>query len=111
MAVDEVDAAVCDGNLAGRRTQVEDAILVCVRNQDLLAIVDWSEKRLLWAWGPGELSGPHDATLLPNGNVLAFDNGLGRDWSRVPLSPSGGGRRATSLGKSLTEIMPSASGS
>ena len=61
----------------------EDSILICIRNQDTLAIVDWSEKRLIWAWGQGQLSGPHDATLLPNGNILAFDNGLGRNWSRV----------------------------
>jgi len=61
----------------------DDAVLLCVRNQDTLALIDWSEKRLLWAWGQGILSGPHDATLLPNGHILAFDNGLGRDWSRV----------------------------
>jgi hypothetical protein len=61
----------------------EDSVLVCIRNQDLLAILDWSERRVIWSWGGGELSGPHDATLLPSGNILAFDNGLGRDWSRV----------------------------
>ena len=37
----------------------------------------------MWAWGHGRISGPHDATLLPSGNILVFDNGLGRDWSRV----------------------------
>jgi hypothetical protein len=58
-------------------------LLLCVRHQDSVAIVDWDRKELLWAWGRGELSGPHDATLLPNGNVLIFDNGLGRGWSRV----------------------------
>ena len=57
--------------------------LLCVRHQDSVAIVDWDRKELLWAWGRGELSGPHDATLLPNGNVLIFDNGLDRGWSRV----------------------------
>jgi hypothetical protein len=57
--------------------------LLCVRHQDSVAIVDWDRKELLWAWGRGELSGPHDATLLPSGNVLIFDNGLGRGWSRV----------------------------
>lgn len=57
--------------------------LLCVRHQDSVAIVDWDRKQLLWAWGRGELSGPHDATLLPNGNVLVFDNGLDRGWSRV----------------------------
>ena len=58
-------------------------VLFCLRNQDTLAIVDWNTKKLVWAWGKGELSGPHDATMLPNGNILAFDNGLGRAWSRV----------------------------
>jgi hypothetical protein len=58
-------------------------LLLCVRHQDSVAIVDWDRKELLWAWGRGELSGPHDATLLPNGNVLIFDNGLARGWSRV----------------------------
>jgi hypothetical protein len=60
-----------------------DSVLFCLRHQDTLAIVEWSSKKLLWAWGQGEISGPHDATMLPNGNILAFDNGLGRDWSRV----------------------------
>jgi hypothetical protein len=58
-------------------------VLVCLRSQDLLVVVDWPERRIVWAWGAGELSGPHDANWLPNGNILAFDNGLGRDWSRV----------------------------
>jgi hypothetical protein len=60
-----------------------DTVLFCMRHQDSLALVDWSTRKLLWAWGQGELSGPHDATMLPNGNILAFDNGLGRGWSRV----------------------------
>ena len=29
------------------------------------------------------MSGPHDATVLKNGHILLFDNGLGRGWSRV----------------------------
>jgi hypothetical protein len=58
-------------------------VLVCIRHQDVVAILDPAGRRLLWQWGRGELSGPHDATLLPSGNVLVFDNGLGRKWSRV----------------------------
>jgi outer membrane protein assembly factor BamB len=46
-------------------------------------IISWETKRVIWSWGQGEISGPHDATLLPNGNVLVFDNGLRRKWSRV----------------------------
>jgi hypothetical protein len=58
-------------------------LLISLRHQDCVAIVDWDRKRVLWIWGQGELSGPHDATLLRNGHVLVFDNGLGRGWSRV----------------------------
>ncbi len=58
-------------------------VLVCFRNQDAVAIFDWARRRLVWAWGKGELSGPHDATLLDDGHILVFDNGLGRNWSRV----------------------------
>jgi hypothetical protein len=65
-------------------------VLVSVRHQDAAVVVDWPARRLVWAWGQGEVSGPHDATLLANGNVLLFDNGLTRRWSRVvevdPLS-------------------------
>ncbi len=58
-------------------------VLVSIRHQDVLAIFDWEARRLVWAWGQGVLSGPHDATLLNNGHILVFDNGLARKWSRV----------------------------
>ena len=58
-------------------------VLVSIRHQDTIAIFDWSAKRLVWAWGQGELSGQHDATMLANGNILIFDNGLERSWSRI----------------------------
>jgi len=38
---------------------------------------------MIWNWGRGELSGAHDATVLSNGNILVFDNGINRKWSRV----------------------------
>lgn len=58
-------------------------ILVSIRHQDTVAIFDWTGKKMLWAWGPGEVSGQHDAQILANGNILIFDNGLSRGWSRV----------------------------
>lgn len=65
-------------------------VLVCIRNQDAIAVVDREAGRAVWWWGPGELSGPHDARMLPNGHVLVFDNGVARRRSRVveldPLS-------------------------
>ena len=60
-----------------------DNVLVCIRHQDTVAIINWTQKKLVWAWGQGELSGPHDASFLPNGHLLVFDNGLGRNWSRI----------------------------
>lgn len=60
-----------------------DHVLVSTRHQDVVVVFDWKSGELVWSWGRGELLGPHDATLLENGNVLIFDNGLGRGWSRV----------------------------
>ncbi|HYC23659.1 MAG TPA: aryl-sulfate sulfotransferase, partial [Candidatus Bathyarchaeia archaeon] len=63
-------------------------VLVCIRHQDTIAIVNWDRRELVWAWGQGNLSGPHDATVLADGHILVFDNGLGRNWSRaVEMDP------------------------
>ncbi|MCP3981675.1 MAG: hypothetical protein GY716_20435 [bacterium] len=58
-------------------------VLVCMRHQNAVAMIDAVRREAVWAWGSGELSGPHDAQVLANGNILIFDNGLGRGWSRV----------------------------
>ncbi|MDY7096288.1 MAG: arylsulfotransferase family protein [Acidobacteriota bacterium] len=66
-------------------------VLLCSRHQDTVAVVRWSTGELVWAWGQGILSGPHDASWLPNGHLLIFDNGLERGWSRVlEVDPLGG---------------------
>ncbi|MCH2100466.1 MAG: arylsulfotransferase family protein [Planctomycetes bacterium] len=58
-------------------------VLVSFRHQACVAIFNWAEKKMVWHWGRKEISGSHDATLLENGNILIFDNGLQRGWSRV----------------------------
>jgi len=60
-----------------------DNVLVTVRHQNTIAIIDWPKKKLIWAWGQGVLSGPHYGHVLESGNILVFDNGLKRGWSRV----------------------------
>jgi outer membrane protein assembly factor BamB len=60
-----------------------DNILVCSRHQDAIFIINWLTNEVVWAWGHGVLSGPHDAQVLPSGNIIVFDNGLRRGWSRV----------------------------
>jgi outer membrane protein assembly factor BamB len=58
-------------------------ILLCVRNLDLVCVYDPEAGELVWAWGPGELEMPHHPNLLDNGNLLIFDNGMVRNYSRV----------------------------
>jgi arylsulfotransferase ASST len=58
-------------------------VLVSLRHQDSVLLIDWAKRRIVWSWGRGELAGPHDATRLADGHVLVFDNGLGRGYSRV----------------------------
>ncbi len=58
-------------------------VLVCFRHQHRIAVFDWDKAELVWAWGLGELSGPHDAHYLENGNILIFDNGVRQKRSRI----------------------------
>lgn len=67
------------------RNQLYDLqnVLVCYRHQDRIAIFNWPSNEAIWSWGHGQLSGPHDAQVLDSGNILLFDNGLSRNWSRA----------------------------
>ncbi len=60
-----------------------DNILVSFRHQNRIAVFNWPANEVVWSWGRDELAGPHDAQVLEGGNILVFDNGLGRGWSRV----------------------------
>lgn len=79
-------------HLAGRHPlYAPDNVLVCFRHQDRIAVFNWPRSELVWAWGQGEISGPHCAELLESGNILLFDNGVGRDYSRaIELDPLSG---------------------
>lgn len=58
-------------------------LLVTSRNQSMVMLIDPDSQKVVWSWGKGKLDGPHDGQLLDNGNVLVFDNGQRRKWSRV----------------------------
>ena len=58
-------------------------LLISMRNLNLVAVLDINKKEFVWTWGPGEVSMQHDAQLLENGNVLIFDNGYGKGFSRI----------------------------
>jgi Arylsulfotransferase (ASST) len=65
--------------------------LLCLRELDLLAIVDLDAKRVVWSWGAGELDAPHHPSLLDDDHLLVFDNGSRRGASRViELDPATG---------------------
>jgi hypothetical protein len=59
------------------------SILLSVRELNAVVILDPDLKRVLWSWGPGELQEQHHATLLKNGSIMIFDNGIHRKQSRV----------------------------
>jgi hypothetical protein len=58
-------------------------LLICVRTLNIVGILDIKRERLIWSWGPGNLDWPHHPTLLENGNILVFDNGFYRGYSRI----------------------------
>lgn len=58
-------------------------ILISLRNVNLVLILDQDDESVLWSWGPGELELQHMPTMVPSGNILVFDNGTYRGWSRV----------------------------
>lgn len=57
--------------------------LMSIRELDFIGVLDSKKKEFVWSWGPGELRRQHHPTLLKNGNVLIFDNGRGRGFSRI----------------------------
>ena len=58
-------------------------ILLCSYMLDLVWVIDLENERILWGWGQGYLESPHHPALLENGNILVFDNGNRRRYSRV----------------------------
>ncbi|MDD8025424.1 MAG: arylsulfotransferase family protein [Acidobacteriota bacterium] len=63
-------------------------VLISLRSLDLVAVVDMETEKEIWSWGPGSLQEQHRPTLLDNGNLLVFDNGTKRKYSRlIELEP------------------------
>ena len=57
--------------------------LISIRELNLIGVLDPDKEQLIWSWGPGELDRQHSPTFLQNGNILIFDNGVSRNFSRV----------------------------
>ena len=66
-------------------------LLLCLRNVNQIAVLDPETGRIRWAWGEGEVEWPHHPTMLADGRILLFDNGVRRGFSRVvELDPRSG---------------------
>lgn len=54
----------------------KESIITSFRQIDTVMIIDKETKEIKWEWGQGIIKNQHDPTLLENGNVLLFDNGM-----------------------------------
>lgn len=61
-----------------------DDLLISARQLHLIGALEPASSTLRSHWGPGKLERQHHPSVLPNGNLLMFDNGFStRFWSRV----------------------------
>jgi len=58
-------------------------IFISYRSLDVIGVIERETGRIVWAWGPGIIDGQHKPHMLESGNVLIFDNGTLRGYSRV----------------------------
>lgn len=54
----------------------EGNLIISFKNLNLIAILDKETMEVVWGWGPSNLTLPHFPTLLENGNLLLFNNGV-----------------------------------
>jgi len=73
-----------DNPLAKKDSRFQEGNVIFSYNAlDIIGIIDYPTGEIVWAWGYGILDGQHTPTMLDNGNLLIFDNGTNRGWSRV----------------------------
>lgn len=58
-------------------------ILLSFRELSFIAIMDIDIEKFIWTWGKGQLSRQHHPTFLENDNIMVFDNGVKRGFSRI----------------------------
>jgi len=58
-------------------------LLLSLSNRDLIVILNRDLNEIVWIWGVGEIEKQHMPRMLENGNIIIFDNGKDRNWSRI----------------------------
>ena len=64
----------------------ENHVLVSLRHVSTVGLIDKSTGGFVWEIGDDILAQQHDPSILPNGNVLIFDNGTYRKDIPTPFS-------------------------
>ena len=64
----------------------EDKVMVSFRSISVVGLIDKQSGEFVWKIGSYMLAQQHDPSLLDNGNVLVFDNGILRKDSNRPSS-------------------------
>lgn len=60
-------------------------LLICLRNLDLVLVIDPNKKKIVWEWREGiaYLDRPHAPMLRGSDRLLLFDNGWRRGYSKI----------------------------
>ncbi|MFQ6030505.1 MAG: aryl-sulfate sulfotransferase [Dehalococcoidia bacterium] len=64
----------------------DDRVMFSFRNISTVGIIDKKSGDIVWELGYDVLAQQHDPSLLPNGNVLVYDNGSHRKGLAQPFS-------------------------
>ncbi len=64
----------------------EDRVMASFRDISTVVIIDKNSGEIVWKLGDDVLAGQHDPSMLPNGNVLIFDNGIYRKVGHATFS-------------------------
>ena len=58
-------------------------VIALLRNINTLVSIDLEQERLHWSLKVPDIQLAHEPHVLPNGDILLFDNGRFRGWSRI----------------------------
>ena len=64
----------------------DDRVLFSFRNISTVGMIDKGSGEIIWRLGGEVLAQQHDPSLLPNGNILVFDNGSHSGHHPLPFS-------------------------
>lgn len=78
---------VVDERLADRSPIFEPGmVILSMRHLNSIVVADLEKREVVWLWGPTNLTRQHHPTVLDNGNILLFNNGLKKS-SILELDP------------------------